>query len=399
MKNNFYEGVSKKRRRRRRFTSLVLVLSLFVTSGVSWSLHGVGITMANEAECGQEEHKHTDECYEKQLVCGLEEDENHIHSDECYETKLVCGKTEHVHDEECYIDSEGRELLSNDDLDEVVIEGAVINPNGDIVIGENKDEENSQAEEAAVEAATEYAESSPEENFFVMDSPQLMLGDGVQIFDAQDDQNAPYINPGTIDTIDNIAEGIKFTLFDYGDSSLESQTNNYGFDGNWTQNGFVLDKPYTHGSVSATGINTGRNIEQDIMFFSYGTPVPNGILPSEGYEFYNYTEGEGRIQYYKPDKNSYAGDYNADPQYSGNRPVSDIVDKTLTNSEGKFDINGYPTVNAEGHHSLDYLFNDEDWIEGGETYKKVYKDVNHLLQKNGNFLTFNSDKNYAYFDK
>lgn len=401
MKNNFYEGVSKKRSRRRRFTSLVLVLSLFVTSGVSWSLHGVGITMANESECGQEEHKHTDECYEKQLVCGLEEDENHIHSDECYETKLVCGKTEHVHDEACYIDSEGRELLSGDDLDEVVIEGAVINPNGDIVIGDNKDEENSQAEEAAVEAATEFAESSPEENFFVMDSPQLMLGDGVQIFDAQDDQNAPYINPGTIDTIDNIAEGIKFTLFDYGDSSLESQTNNYGFDGNWTQNSFVLDKPYTHGSVSATGINTGRNIEQDIMFFSYGTPVPNGILPSEGYEFYNYTEGEGesRIQYYKPDKNSYAGDYNANPQYSGNRPVSDIVDKTLTNSEGKFDINGYPTVNADGHHSLDYLFNDEDWIEGGETYKKVYKDVNHLLQKKGNFLTFNSDKNYAYFDK
>ncbi|HPY83489.1 MAG TPA: hypothetical protein PLS20_00425, partial [Ruminococcus flavefaciens] len=153
--------MSKKRSRRRRFTSLVLVLSLFVTSGVSWSLHGVGITMANESECGQEEHKHTDECYEKQLVCGLEEDENHIHSDECYETKLVCGKTEHVHDEECYIDSEGRELLSNDDLDEVVIEGAVINPNGDIVIGDNKDEENSQAEEAAVEAATEFAESSP----------------------------------------------------------------------------------------------------------------------------------------------------------------------------------------------------------------------------------------------
>ncbi len=391
MKNNFYEGVSKKRSRRRRFTSLVLVLSLFVTSGVSWSLHGVGITMANESECGQEEHKHTDECYEKQLVCGLEEDENHIHSDECYETKLVCGKTEHVHDEACYIDAEGRELLSNDDLDEVVIEGAVINPNGDIVIGDNKDEENSQAEEAAVEAVTEFAESSPEENFFVMDSPQLMLGDGVQIFDAQDDQNAPYINPGTIDTIDNIAEGIKFTLFDYGDSDLESQTNNYGY--HWDDDA----KKWTHPNANTTsGINTGRDPEKDILFLAYGTPVDSSCHDPD---VYNYRNEDGSVQSYKPDKNSYAGDYNANPQYSGNRPVSDIVDKTLTNSDGEFDINGYPTVNAEGHHSLDYLFNDEDWIEGGETYKKVYKDVNHLLQKKGNFLTFNSDKNYAYFDK
>ena len=87
----FYERLSNKRMKRRHMISLLMVLSMFVTSGVSWSLHGVGLTMVNEAECGAEEHKHTDECYEKQLICGLEENEEHVHSDDCYEIVLVCG--------------------------------------------------------------------------------------------------------------------------------------------------------------------------------------------------------------------------------------------------------------------------------------------------------------------
>jgi hypothetical protein len=75
-----------------------------------------------------------------------------------------------------------------------------------------------------------------------------------------------------LDTIDNIAEGIKFTLFDYsgeqngqsGDT-LESQNNNYFFatDGG---NGPLIGPPYEHNNVSYTGINTGRNITNDILF-------------------------------------------------------------------------------------------------------------------------------------
>ncbi len=387
MKNNFYEGVSKKRSRRRRFTSLVLVLSLFVTSGVSWSLHGVGITMANESECGQEEHKHTDECYEKQLVCGLEEDENHIHSDECYETKLVCGKTEHVHDEECYIDAEGRELLSNDDLDEVVIEGAVINPNGDIVIGDNKDEENSQAEEAAVEAATEFAESSPENEITATDIAAeniqpMLLSDSVDIpsMFAEGDSSSL---PPTINTVDNIAEGIKFTLFNYGDATLENQNNNYYYQWDSESN------TYTHPNVKDSGINSGRNVNDDIMFFAYGTPPPHGEKIGEGTD-----ENGNTIEYFKPgthDKNSYSGDYNSNSYESGNRAVQGIVQSNLG-------ADGYPKVVGSGN-SLDYLFNNTP-----ASYKQVYSDVNHLLKKvtsdkGVDHLVFNSNENYAYFNQ
>lgn len=417
MKNNFYEGVSKKRSRRRRFTSLVLVLSLFVTSGVSWSLHGVGITMANESECGQEEHKHTDECYEKQLVCGLEEDENHIHSDECYETKLVCGKTEHVHDEECYIDSEGRELLSNDDLDEVVIEGAVINPNGDIVIGDNKDEENSQAEEAAVEAATEFAESSPENEITATDIAAeniqpMLLSDSVDIPSMFAEGDSSNLSP--INTVDNIAEGIKFTLFDYGDSNLEAKTNSYEWQ--WVEPvkndaGEVIEPGYwTHPKWSSDnvdrngwkdyGINSGRNPEDDILFFAYGTPVNQYVRNADAY---NERNSNGETIKYIPDKNSYAGDYNANPQYSGNRAVQGIVQSDLG-------ADGYPHIVGSGN-SLEYLFSPDTTVDGVNMseYKKVYngvndQGVNHLLRKetsvNGvDHLIFNSNENYAYFNK
>lgn len=64
--------------------------------------------------CGHEEHKHDEKCYEKKLICELEETEEsstaptpeptatpepapvHVHTDECYETvtNLICGLEE-----------------------------------------------------------------------------------------------------------------------------------------------------------------------------------------------------------------------------------------------------------------------------------------------------------------
>ena len=48
-------------RRWRRAVAILVVLSLFVATGVSWSLRMTGITIANGATCGQEEHQHTSE--------------------------------------------------------------------------------------------------------------------------------------------------------------------------------------------------------------------------------------------------------------------------------------------------------------------------------------------------
>ena len=61
-------------------------------------------TQKKDVFCGLEEHVHTEECYEKQLICGQEEDETHTHDDSCYETVLTCDQPEHTHTLDCYSD-------------------------------------------------------------------------------------------------------------------------------------------------------------------------------------------------------------------------------------------------------------------------------------------------------
>ena len=335
--------------------SLLLVLSIFVSTGVLWELRDTGITMVNDAQCGLEEHTHTDECYQDVLICGLEENEEHTHTAECYERRLVCGYDEHIHDLSCY--GIEKELIDEETDDEIF----------------------------ALSGSFEGYDDEAEEELLVTDMPSLTLDNEFNVL-AKHNETA---TPGTISTIDNIAEGIKFTLFDYGDSNLESQNNNYNYrqyrddDNNWH-----VITPYEHNDVRTTGINIDRNFEQDILFLAYGTPVPYGANYGN---IYNYSDENGR--HYQPDMNSYSGDYGNGHLYSGNRPVSGIVDTTLTN--------GYPTINASEHHSLAYLFDENELTDSnGEKYKTVYTDVNHLLEKKNNgHLVYDSDDHYAYYNQ
>ena len=65
-------------------------------------------TTEKKLTCGMEEgegaHHHTAECYEtkKELICGQEENDGHRHTAECYEKELICGKEEHLHILACY---------------------------------------------------------------------------------------------------------------------------------------------------------------------------------------------------------------------------------------------------------------------------------------------------------
>lgn len=73
--NVYIEKFKKARLKRRRSVSVLCALSLIVATGVFWQLHLVGISMTDEASCGKIEHEHTKECYERRLICGLEEGE------------------------------------------------------------------------------------------------------------------------------------------------------------------------------------------------------------------------------------------------------------------------------------------------------------------------------------
>ena len=348
--------------------SLLLVLSIFVSSGVLWELRDTVITMVNEPLCGIEEHEHTDECYENRLICGLEENDEHTHTEECYEKVLICGHETHFHTLQCYTDEE-------------------LPDNGE----QSEDDENI------------VSIGLPDDESEVIELPVFKLdNEPVRLLAGEDDDQ---YNPQPIPTIDNIARGIKFTLFDYHDpnNELEAQQNNYDIPrepepGQWV-----------HNNIKYVGVNydyernQARDPGKDILFFAYGTPAFTGKVGTfyeTGENAYkNYTRDWDTVNdRYNPSKNNYAGDYHKDVNgntLSGNRPVQGIVQNQL--------VNGYPkVVGSDENSTLNYLF-DEKYGFLSADYKTSYTDVNHFLQsvtdtKGSEHLVYNSNKNYAFFD-
>lgn len=155
----YMERFRENRHTLRRYTAFVLALAMITTLFVNWQLHGVGISMTAQYQCGEEEHTHTADCYTKVLTCGYEEgelenadelaaaaatsqptveaepaplslepviefvphehtedcytevqtltcmEEEHVHGDDCFDPEdgsLICDKFEHTHDESCY---------------------------------------------------------------------------------------------------------------------------------------------------------------------------------------------------------------------------------------------------------------------------------------------------------
>ena len=70
------------KRQWRRAVIILLALSLIVALVTVWNLRMTGITVANGAACGQEEHQHTEQCHQAgENSCGIPE---HTHTVSCY---------------------------------------------------------------------------------------------------------------------------------------------------------------------------------------------------------------------------------------------------------------------------------------------------------------------------
>lgn len=94
---------NKEQRKRIITTSILTVLSLLVVLGVSWNLRRTGITMANGAFCGREEHWHTEDCAsESVLICDYSDSVNSGTDDMQPTEELVCTEAEHTHGASCY---------------------------------------------------------------------------------------------------------------------------------------------------------------------------------------------------------------------------------------------------------------------------------------------------------
>ena len=70
------------KRRWRHSVSILTVLSLVVVLVTAWNLRMTGVTIANSASCGYEEHQHAEDCLQESVpICGKEE---HLHNSSCY---------------------------------------------------------------------------------------------------------------------------------------------------------------------------------------------------------------------------------------------------------------------------------------------------------------------------
>lgn len=76
-------------------------LAFIVAICTSLALMVPAITLSDDVYCGLEEHQHSEQCYEKTLICEMTNEE-HEHLDACYEQLLTCTLTQHTHEDTCY---------------------------------------------------------------------------------------------------------------------------------------------------------------------------------------------------------------------------------------------------------------------------------------------------------
>ncbi len=102
MNGSLFENLNKdKIFGQRALTALCLAL-VAVLSFVCWQMRIVSVAIADEPCCGIIEHTHDETCIADQiLVC---DNDDHVHTDDCYETVWSCGLEEHRHTAECFSD-------------------------------------------------------------------------------------------------------------------------------------------------------------------------------------------------------------------------------------------------------------------------------------------------------
>ena len=83
------------KRRWRRAVVILTALSLIVALVTVWNLRMTGVTIANSASCGYEEHQHSEECLaETTIICGYDPQEAPVNEIGLEETEEATEATE-----------------------------------------------------------------------------------------------------------------------------------------------------------------------------------------------------------------------------------------------------------------------------------------------------------------
>ena len=81
------EELKHTRAKRHAWNRVLIIAACVVVFCTAYALILPAITLEKTAYCGYEEHVHSDACYTRTLICGLEETEAaHQHTDDCYQT-------------------------------------------------------------------------------------------------------------------------------------------------------------------------------------------------------------------------------------------------------------------------------------------------------------------------
>ena len=157
--NRVYEKLRSRQNRRllTRFVSITAAVVVFITT---YALVLPAITMEEEALCGIHAHQHDDTCYERVLVCGMEESEDHEHTEDCYEEVLICGLEAHTHSAACYEGVEESADFEETEITEGLNSAAAVT--SDLSYGEDLsyEEDSSYGEESSYGENLPYGEDS-----------------------------------------------------------------------------------------------------------------------------------------------------------------------------------------------------------------------------------------------
>ena len=117
MRNDLSQGSAAVFAERRRNKTIwfrgCMALALIVAMLTSYVLIFPARTEERTLICGRTEHVHDENCWLEALSCQLEEGEEHRHGASCYTRVLVCGLEEHSHSEDCYAELAPAPELTN----------------------------------------------------------------------------------------------------------------------------------------------------------------------------------------------------------------------------------------------------------------------------------------------
>ena len=177
----------------------------------------------------------------------------------------------------------------------------------------------------------------------------------------------PVRNPGTVNTVDTYADGVKMWLFNYDtDGNLDDSSNKIKFNG--------TDHTGKVGFNNNTLASDGINGYSGLKFLGWGSDSD-----------YNITSNV--------DINNFTG-LDESGQGKGNKikALQGIVQNSL-------DENGYPVLNSQySSTSLDYLFDPTANTNDRVVYGGENGNVTNLFRKENGYYKFDSNQHYAQFD-